>query len=79
MTIIDRNEMEDRKIEIDLSGPDGNAFVLFGLAKSLHKQISNGDQLRPIDDILEDMQSSDYDHLIEVFDNEFGDFVIMYR
>ena len=31
------------------------------------------------DSIIEDMQSGDYEHLIQVFDREFGDFVILYR
>ena len=33
-----KNEM-DRKIHIDLTGPDGNAFVLIGIARNLAKQM----------------------------------------
>lgn len=34
-----RKEIEWRPIEIDLTGPDGNVFVLIGTAKRLAKQI----------------------------------------
>ena len=37
--IRDRKEMPRRPIEIDLNGPDGNAFVLLSLAAKLGKQI----------------------------------------
>ena len=32
-----------------------------------------------IDSMLKDMQSSDYDNLLKVFDKHFGDFVILER
>ena len=35
-----RNELEHRKIEIDLNGPEGNAWCLIGLAGSLGKQLN---------------------------------------
>jgi hypothetical protein len=62
------------KIEIDLTGPEGNAYVLMGHAKSYAKRI--GIDSEPI---LKDMQSGDYDHLLEVFDKHFGHFVNLYR
>lgn len=37
--IKNRHELKGRPIEIDLSGPDGNAYVLMGYARSLAKQI----------------------------------------
>lgn len=36
-----RSEIENRPIEIDLSGPDGNAFVLLGMAQNFAKRIYN--------------------------------------
>ena len=63
-----------KKIEIDLTGPDGNAYSLMGRATSYAKQI--GIDPEPI---LKDMKSGDYDHLIEVFDEHFGHFVDLYR
>jgi hypothetical protein len=42
------------QFEIDLDGPDGNAFVLMGHAKSLAKQLGlDGDK------IIEEMTSGD--------------------
>ena len=61
-------------IEIDLTGPDGNAFALMGYAQVLAKQLDKDPKA-----IITEMQSSDYEHLVEVFDREFGDFVVLYR
>jgi hypothetical protein len=63
-----------RKIEIDLTGPEGNAYALLGYASNFCKQI--GRDFRPIQT---EMMAGDYEHLLKVFDREFGDFVIMYR
>jgi hypothetical protein len=62
------------KLEIDLTGPDGNAFALMGSAKTLARQL--GIDSKPI---IEDMTSGDYEHLLEVFDKNFGSFVTLYR
>ena len=72
--IKDKSEMERRGLEIDLTGPDGNAFVLMGYASNLAKQLKKDEGA-----IREDMQSGDYEHLVEVFDREFGDYVTLYR
>ena len=62
------------KIEIDLTGPDGNAFSLLGIAKDLcHK---TGIEWEPVKN---EMTSSDYEWLLQVMDYHFGDFIIMYR
>ena len=66
--------MSRRGLEIDLTGPDGNAFVLIGYASNLAKQLKKDE-----DAIKKDMQSGDYEHLVEVFDREFGDYVTLYR
>ena len=64
-------------IEIDLTGPDGNAFVLLGYAKRYAKQLGmNGVEA---EEIIHKMQSSDYENLINVFDKYFGDYVTLYR
>ena len=60
--------------EIDLTGPEGNAFNLLGIAKTWAKQLD-----KDVDAIQEEMMSGDYDNLVEVFDREFGDFVTLYR
>lgn len=61
-------------IEIDLTGPEGNAFVLLGYASKFAKQLGLDSKA-----IQEDMMSSDYEHLVEVFDKHFGTFVTLYR
>ena len=65
---------ENNGIEIDLTGPQGNAYFLLGTASNLAKQLGlDGTK------ILSDMKSGDYEHLIKVFDDAFGDFVILER
>jgi hypothetical protein len=59
---------------IDLTGPDGNAFVLLGMASKFAKQLNLDSEK-----ILEDMKSGDYENLLQVFDNHFGDYVILER
>ena len=69
-----RTKQPQTEIVIDLTGPDGNAFVLMGYAKRLARQI--GIEPQPI---IEEMMSGDYENLLEVFDRNFGDFVILER
>ena len=64
-------------IVVDLTGPDGNAFALIGLATRLAKQL--GIDSHTINVIKTKMMSGDYEHLLEVFDKYFGDFVILER
>ena len=61
-------------IVIDLTGPDGNAFALMGLAKKLAKRLGLDSEI-----IINDMMSGDYENLLEVFDGNFGDYVILER
>jgi tRNA U54 and U55 pseudouridine synthase Pus10 len=68
------DEELDRKPEIDLTGPDGNAFFLFGLASRWAKDLGKNEKK-----ILDDMKSGDYEHLLEVMEREFGEYVIFYR
>ena len=63
-----------RPIEIDLTGPQGNAFYLLGTAKNLAKQLGLDGK-----EIQAEMMEGDYEHLVQVFDREFGHFVILYR
>ena len=64
-------------IVVDLTGPDGNAFALIGLATRLVKQL--GIDSHTINVIKTKMMSGDYEHLLKVFDKYFGDFVILER
>ena len=61
---------QPRKQVIDLTGPQGNAFYLLGLASKLCKQI--GISEHETDSILEEMKSNGYTNLIETFDRHFG-------
>lgn len=69
-----KSEMEPTQITIDLTGPEGNAFVLMGKAANYAKQLGLNSE-----EILADMMSSDYEHLLEVFDKHFGSFVTLYK
>ena len=72
--MIRSKEQNQGPIVIDLTGPDGNAFVLLGKAKRLARQLGLDGNA-----ITNEMMSGDYENLIEVFDREFGDFVILER
>ena len=61
-------------LELDLTGPQGNAYFLIGTAKRLCSQL--GYHYEPVRD---DMMAGDYENLIKVFDKHFGDFVTLYR
>ena len=61
-------------IEIDLTGPDGNAFVLIGMASNLARQLGLDSKV-----IQAEMKAGDYENLVKVFDTHFGDFVTLYR
>tara|TARA_B100000530_G_scaffold19467_1_gene12931 strand:- start:80 stop:298 length:219 start_codon:yes stop_codon:yes gene_type:complete len=72
--MIKSKETKSKGIEIDLTGPDGNAYVILGLAKRLCREFDI-----PFKPLMEKMTSGDYENLIKVFDNKFGSFVTMYR
>jgi hypothetical protein len=72
-----KSEKIIRRLELDLTGPDGNAHVLLEYAKSFGRQL--GWDRRAIDLVVEMMMIGDYENLVNVFDHHFGDFVILYR
>jgi hypothetical protein len=67
-------KLQNRPIEIDLRGEQGNAFYILAVAGNLAKQLGLDAK-----QIQAEMKSSDYENLIKVFDNYFGDYVILYR
>lgn len=67
----------DREIVIDISGPEGNAFCLMGYASQYAKQLSYSQE--QISELMADMKSGDYEHLLEVFDTHFGEYVVLER
>lgn len=69
-----RKKEEGLKPIIDTTGPDGNAFVLLGYAKTYAKQLS-----LDWNTIRDEMMAGDYENLVEAFDKHFGDYVILER
>ena len=72
--IVSKKKIAHRPIEIDLTGEQGNAYYLLGLAKSLCNQLG-----LDYSDVRAEMTESDYENLLKVFDGYFGTFVTMYR
>jgi len=69
-----KSKSKKSKIEIDLTGPDGNAFVLLGIAKDLcHKTGIEWSKVQA------EMTSGDYENLIQTLDRYFGSIIVMYR
>ena len=66
---------QPRKREINLLGTEGNAYFLLGTAQKWGKQLD-----LDVDKIIGEMESSDYENLIKVFDKHFGMIVdLVYR
>lgn len=59
---------------VDLTGQDGNAFVLLGMAKRWSRDLG-----LDFAKIQEEATSGDYENLLSVLDNYFGDYVIFER
>ena len=69
-----KQKQQNHGIEIDLTGPQGNAYFLMGMVKKLSNQLDmDGNK------ILKEMMSGDYENLVKVFDNNFGSVVTLYR
>ena len=64
-------------IEIDLTGPKGNAFYLLSLADNLSRQLGHDSFRREC--IQEEMRLTDYEGLLYTFDREFGLLVTLWR
>lgn len=69
-----KKKPQSREIEIDLTGPDGNAFYLLGQARRFAKQLGLDN-----DKIQKEMTSGDYENLVQTFDKYFGNFVTLLR
>lgn len=74
LTNMIRKKQKSKEIVIDLTGPDGNSLVLLGMARNFSKQLGKDGNA-----IVEKMMAGDYEHLLSVFDKEFGEFVILER
>ena len=69
-----RDKQPQSEIVIDLTGPDGNAFALLAYAKRFAQQFD-----LDFNKIKDEMTSGDYENLIQVFDDYFGEIVILER
>ena len=59
---------------IDLQGPQGNGFALMAYAKDLLRQLDRRDEVHAM---RTDMMSGDYDNLIRIFEENFGEYVTL--
>ena len=69
-----RNKQKPKEIVIDLTGPEGNAFCLMGYASKFAKQMGLDSR-----EIVNEMMLGDYENLVNIFDNYFGEFVVLER
>ena len=75
-----RKKQSSNEMVIDLTGQDGNAFCLIGLANDLCKKFKREGILNyNFDNIYKQMTSGDYENLVQTFDKYFGSFVILER
>jgi len=65
-----KQKTKPTRIEIDLTGTQGNAFFLIGQASQYARQLG-----KDANAIKNEMMSGDYENLILVFDREFGEYV----
>ena len=63
---------QNKKIILDLAGEDGNANVLLGYAQRYTSELGLQDKGASI---MADMTSGNYDHLVQVFRNNFSNYV----
>ena len=74
--MIRSKQEKNEPIIIDLTGPDGNAFALMAYARRFATQLGWKDRGSAL---IENMMDGDYENLLEVFDNAFGEYVILER
>tara|TARA_R110000868_G_scaffold409292_1_gene694516 strand:- start:228 stop:446 length:219 start_codon:yes stop_codon:yes gene_type:complete len=61
-------------VDIDITGPDGNAFSLIATAGNLAKQLDLDKKK-----IQSEMMAGDYENLLTVFNKHFGEFVTLHK
>lgn len=79
--ILPITEKKIRKVEIDLTGPDGNVFNLMNVAYDLAQLLNErrGNTYMDPKAIVSEMIAGDYENAIKVMEKNFGHLIIMYR
>jgi|TARA_Y100000310_G_scaffold301809_1_gene338595 hypothetical protein len=72
-----KEERPGTPIQVDLTGPQGNAHYLLSLADNLSKQLGHSEFRREC--IQDEMMLADYECLLHTFDREFGLLVTLWR
>ena len=67
-------EEKPQRIEIDLTGPNGNVFYLIASGGRLCKQLNLNSEM-----FYRQMTSGNYENAINVFEEYFGDYVTLYK
>jgi len=67
-------EYPNNDLHIDLTGPNGTEAYLLGMAKDLSELLKKN-----YEEISKRMKDGDYENLIAVFEEEFGNIVTLYR
>ena len=68
-------EKNYNRVIFDLTKSSCNAFFLLG-SSEVYRRVS-GFSATKIKNICDEMTSGDYENLVSVFDNHFGDYVIL--
>ncbi|MBL97516.1 MAG: hypothetical protein CMF52_06825 [Legionellales bacterium] len=72
-----KSEKPMKKLELDLTGPEGNAFVLLGYARMWGRQLGYSEsKIKAIQDV---MKLTNYDGLVHTLDQHFGEYVTFWR
>jgi hypothetical protein len=72
--MIRSKEESSGPVIVDLTGSEGNAFVLLGYAKNWSKQLGlDWNQVRT------EMTSGDYENLLNVLEKYFGEYIVLER
>lgn len=85
-----KSKKSNVKPSIDLSGSQGNAFYIMGVAKNLLKDLKRNNiteymeenTMKPYPsekEMMSEFMSSDYENLIQTFDKYFGQYVDLER
>ena len=72
--MIREKQSQTGPVIIDLTGPEGNAFALMGYARKFARQLGLNS-----DTIIKNMMAGDYENLVQIFEDNFGDYVILER